>query len=422
MIDFLSTVSAAYQNGARRLHLDTGGQQPCHRSHPAPQSFLRHHQGLRTDCHPGQQRTIPGTQSVGTGEYLAGVHCPREIQTGATKLLFGGRRINEQSVGRIVQHSGRHQDPARALQRRQYQARYLTYRPNDTGVALIQGNAHMPILKRDNKPDLYYEIDDYTDPWKQAPYILLQHGYGRSTKFWHQWIPYLSRFYKVVRADLRGLGQSAKNFDLEKDLNPEAYMDDLAAILDVIGAESVHYCGESLGGILGMLFAAKCPQRVRSLSLISTPVFLDTSFQTRQKFGFASWEEALRKLGARGYAQAKNGGDRFSPGTNEGLMQWFAEEQGKSDVEVLIAMQKIATRINATSYLERITAPVLSISPSNGPITTPEQEALMRKHVHNLQVVHLPSNTHNLHCTQPAACATHVLHFVAQQDGTSCRE
>lgn len=280
----------------------------------------------------------------------------------------------------------------------------------------------MPILKRNHKPDLYYEIDDYTDPWKQAPFILLQHGYGRSTKFWYRWVPYLSRFYKVVRADLRGLGQSAKDFDLEKGLNSEAYVDDLGAILDEVGAESVHYCGESLGGIIGMMFAAERPRRVRSLSLVSAPVFLNASLQDRSKFGFPSWEEALRKLGARGYAQAKNNADRFSPGTDPGLMQWFADEQGKSDVEVLIAMQKFATHINATPYLARIEAPVLAIYPSHGPITTPEQEELLRKHVRNLKVVHLSSQTHNLHCTQPAACAAHVLHFAAQQDGVGCHE
>ncbi|MBI3068546.1 MAG: hypothetical protein HYY79_06645 [Betaproteobacteria bacterium] len=27
-----------------------------------------------------------------------------------------------------------------------------------------------------------------------------------------------------------------------------------------------------------------------------------------------------------------------------------------------------------------------------------------------------------LHCTQPAACAAHVLHFAAQHDGVACHE
>ncbi len=280
----------------------------------------------------------------------------------------------------------------------------------------------MPTLYRSNQPALHYEIDDYTDPWKHAPFILLQHGYGRSSKFWYRWVPYLSRFYKIVRPDLRGLGQSSKEFDLQQGISVDAYLEDIEAIIDEVGAESIHYCGESLGGILGMAFAATRPDRIRTLNLISTPVFLDDSFKNRSRFGYGSWEEALRKLGPQGYAEAKNTGDRFSPDTDPGLMQWFADEQGKSDVEVLIAMQHLASRVDATSYLSRITSPVLGIYPSQGPITTPEQEELLRKYVKHLKMIHIPSRHHNLHCTQPAACASQVLHFAAQHDGMSCYE
>src|SRR5574342_402553 len=64
----------------------------------------------------------------------------------------------------------------------------------------------MPLVTRAGKPTLHYELDDYTDPWRNAPYLILQHGYGRSGKFWYSWVPYLSRFYRVVRRDLRRAG------------------------------------------------------------------------------------------------------------------------------------------------------------------------------------------------------------------------
>ena len=59
----------------------------------------------------------------------------------------------------------------------------------------------MPYFERAGQPRLYYELDDYTDPWKKAPTILLQHGYARSTKFWRACVPYLARFYRVLRLD-----------------------------------------------------------------------------------------------------------------------------------------------------------------------------------------------------------------------------
>ena len=62
----------------------------------------------------------------------------------------------------------------------------------------------MPFLTRPCQPELHYDIDDFTDPWRHAPYLILQHGFGRSGRFWYSWVPYLARFYKVVRPDARG--------------------------------------------------------------------------------------------------------------------------------------------------------------------------------------------------------------------------
>lgn len=280
----------------------------------------------------------------------------------------------------------------------------------------------MPILRRDKEPDLYYEIDDHTDPWRKAPFMVLQHGFGRSSKFWYRCVPYLSRYYRVIRPDLRGFGRSTHGIEASAEFTVDTCIRDLEAILDSIGAQSVHYCGESLGGILGMPFAAERPQRVRTLTIISSRVRLNQSSQERYRFGHDSWEDALVKLGARAYAEAKNTADRFAPGTDPGLMTWFAEQQGSSRVEALVAVQRLARVFDAEPYLARIGAPVLAIYPSNGPITTPEQEELLRKHVRNLKLVHLASAYHNLHLTQAAACASHLLHFAAQHDGISCWE
>ena len=41
-----------------------------------------------------------------------------------------------------------------------------------------------------NGCEMFYEVDDFTDPWtsdKEA--VWLQHGVGRSTKFWYHWVP-----------------------------------------------------------------------------------------------------------------------------------------------------------------------------------------------------------------------------------------
>ena len=59
-------------------------------------------------------------------------------------------------------------------------------------------------------PDLemQYEIDDFTDPWRESDVILLLHGNNESNLAWYGWAPHLARKYKVVRPDMRGFGTS----------------------------------------------------------------------------------------------------------------------------------------------------------------------------------------------------------------------
>ncbi len=280
----------------------------------------------------------------------------------------------------------------------------------------------MPYLSRAGKPTLHYTIDDFTDPWKNAPYLVLQHGFARSHRVWYSWVPYLSRYYKVVRPDLRGLGLSSRDFDLQRDVSLAAYLDDFNAIVDALGGGPVHYCGESLGGILGMLFAAECPGRFRTLSIVSSPMHLHGKDEKASTYGHASRAEALRKMGARGWAEASNSGRRFPPDADPGMMKWFVDEMGQSDVEVLVATYGYAQTVDTMPYLSRIKTPVLGIYPTAGPIAGDEQIELLKSNIPHAQVVRLASRYHAINTIEPAACATALLHFAAQHDGIVCHE
>src|ERR1700681_4561479 len=55
---------------------------------------------------------------------------------------------------------------------------------------------------------LAYHIDDFTDPWKNGPILLLLHAAMGNARRYYAWVPPLSRHYRVVRMDLRGHGNS----------------------------------------------------------------------------------------------------------------------------------------------------------------------------------------------------------------------
>jgi 3-oxoadipate enol-lactonase len=280
----------------------------------------------------------------------------------------------------------------------------------------------MPLVKRSGHPDIHYALDDFTDPWRKAPYLILQHGFGRSGNFWYSWVPYLARWFKVVRPDVRGLGQSSADFDLQREFTLDNCIADLAAIIDHLGSQSVHYCGESMGGILGMVLSATHPQRVRTLTLVSAPVNLNQTTKTTYALGHPSESEAQRQMGMKAWVAATNRTTRFPANADPALLEWYEQEFSRNNPEVQAAMSRVMHAASALPYLSKIDAPVLGLYPSAGPITTSEQESMLRQNIRHLQMIHLPSTFHKIQLMFPRTCATHLLHFAAMHDGVACHE
>jgi 3-oxoadipate enol-lactonase len=235
-------------------------------------------------------------------------------------------------------------------------------------------------------------------------------------------VPYLSRYYKVVRPDARGLGQSSSDLDLNSDVTVEALVDDLLAIIGALAAKSVHFCGESMGGILGLALAALHPERVRTLTLVSTPVYISDKMKETYSMGHASRVDAMKEMGRDAWLKATNRSTRFPPESDPGLLDWYEAEFAKSSAQVQLAYATLVNGANASAFLSRIEAPVLGLYPTQGPITSAEQEQMLTDKLRDFTLVHLPTRYHMVHHIAPATCAQHLLHFIAQHDGIACHE
>ena len=87
---------------------------------------------------------------------------------------------------------------------------------------------------------------------------------------------FAERGFRVLVPDLRGHGQSG----MPARIAAEAFSlprlrADLVAMLDQAGMASVHWVGNSLGGILGLGMAAEAPERLASLTIFGTALALN---------------------------------------------------------------------------------------------------------------------------------------------------
>lgn len=270
----------------------------------------------------------------------------------------------------------------------------------------------MPIAQLPDS-QLFYRVDDCADPWAPHDTVMLQHGLGRSGNMYYGWVPHLSRDFRVVRMDLRGLAQSP-------DPGPQVrytldgFMSDFIGLLDELRVDKVHYVGESLGGILGIALAALHPDRVKSLTLVSTILRVrQETTVTINSLGYPSWAEAIADLGMKQWWLRSRKATGELTG-NAAKDNWFAEECGRTASHVAQILTKVAPTLSVASLLDRITAPTLLLSPGNSKHTDPqEQQTILDGIARSRQIIY-PDGKHIDCYLRPDGYARDTLAFLRE--------
>jgi 4,5:9,10-diseco-3-hydroxy-5,9,17-trioxoandrosta-1(10),2-diene-4-oate hydrolase len=157
--------------------------------------------------------------------------------------------------------------------------------------------------------------------------LLLLHGLVGSAKNWRQNITFLSRDSSVYAVDLFNMGESERIPGLNAGL--EATADRLAACMDALGVAEADIAGHSHGGAVAMMFAARHPDRVRSLILFAPAnPFCDLGhqlirfYQTRFGIWLARQIPVLpRMLKATALSRMYGDPSRVSAGSLEGYIE-----------------------------------------------------------------------------------------------------
>jgi 3-oxoadipate enol-lactonase len=97
--------------------------------------------------------------------------------------------------------------------------------------------------------------------------LVLIHGLADDHRAWRRALSDLALRHRVVLYDLRGHGETTLG-DADRSLRQLG--EDLVALLDAIGLDSVDLAGFSLGGTIAMRAAIDHPERVRRLGLVAT--------------------------------------------------------------------------------------------------------------------------------------------------------
>jgi 3-oxoadipate enol-lactonase len=247
----------------------------------------------------------------------------------------------------------------------------------------------------------YYELTG-----DQGPVLVFSNSLGTNLSMWDGQMAELGRRFRIVRYDTRGQGQSLATTG---DYRIEQLGRDVLNLLDALGLDRVHFCGLSMGGMIGMWLGVHAPDRLHRLVLCNTAVRIGT---------VESWNariETVRKSGMKAVTASVL--ERwFTPAFRAGSPQKVGRAQEmleKAPPDGYIGCCAAIRDMDQRDTVAQITVPSLVIYGAKDPVTPPAESHFLVERIRGAAQVELDA-AHLSNIEQPEAFTQAVGDFCSK--------
>lgn len=187
--------------------------------------------------------------------------------------------------------------------------------------------------------------------------VIFVHGLGGYKENWTFVLERLKGF-RTIAIDLPGFGESEKpNLDYSIDF----FAEHIFKFMDVLSIDSASIVGNSMGGAIAIIFAARHPQRVKKLILVDS-----AGLKIRpQASVFKAPSELLRPVPEVMELMIKMLFAKPNPVAEEMLEHavkaWWGSEDWYDRASAYMKSSKAVFKFNAEGMLEKIICPTLII-------------------------------------------------------------
>jgi 3-oxoadipate enol-lactonase len=255
-----------------------------------------------------------------------------------------------------------------------------------------------------NGARFHYRLDGAAD----APVVVLSNSLGTNLAMWDAQIPALAQKFRVLRYDSRGHGLSKVT---PGPYTIETLGRDVVGLLDALQIPTAHYCGLSVGGLIGQWLGINASKRFKSLTLCNTAARIGTT---------DGWNTRIAAINEGGIA----------PVANAVVSRWFTEDFAKrAPAEVEVARQMLL-HSSPEGYVATCTAlrdedlreaishvslPILVISGTHDAATTPADGRFVAEKIPGAQYLELnAAHLSNMEAAEPFTAA--LLKFLEHQE------
>lgn len=267
----------------------------------------------------------------------------------------------------------------------------------------------MPTLRVEPDLDMYYRIDDFTDPWTKPEALLMIHGLAESSESWFAWVPHLARHYKVIRPDMRGFGQSTP-MARDHAWSLDRVVDDFMALMDALGESRFHLVAAKIGGTVARRLAARYPDSVITLTVAGTPPPFRDTVQARAEL----WTGMIEADGMENWARATMAG-RLGDGFPEAGVEWWIKLMGRTAASSVLGSVLPVPAADIRPDLPKIRCPTLVITTSSSGLGSVEETRAWQQKIPDSRLIVLPGNSYHVAASHADRCAEETLQFIRSQ-------
>lgn len=250
---------------------------------------------------------------------------------------------------------------------------------------------------------LHYSIDDYTDPWRTPETVLMVHGLAESTEAWRAWVPHLARDYRVARMDVRGFGRSTP-LPEDHPWSMDLLLADIGRVIDHLGGGPVHLVGAKSGGSLVMQFAARWPEKVRSLVGVTPPVVAAA--------GVKPWIAQIETEGVVPWARATMAGRLGSKVSAAEVEWWIKHLTGKTARSTLLGYLRWVPGLDIREEVLKIRCASLIITTTGSGLRTVDSVKAWQEQLPRSELVVIDGDAWHAAAAYPDRCAEDALRFL----------
>jgi pimeloyl-ACP methyl ester carboxylesterase len=247
-----------------------------------------------------------------------------------------------------------------------------------------------------NNLKIYYEVHG-----EGEAVIFMHHGFG-CTRIWNSIYPrFTAQGYRVVMYDRRGYGRSERGDDFQQFYESDRYrpesLEELKIIKENFGIKECHLIGQCEGGVIGVDYAIRYPNEVKTLTTASTQCYSDVPMTELNaiKFGkkYAYLEAALqaKMIGWHGEAAEIN----YNQFTK------YGGAYGKDYFDL-------------RPILPLVACPTLVLYPDRSAIFDVEQAVAFYRYLPKGELAVFPKCGHNTYEQKPEDYARTVLDFITR--------